>query len=480
VEAFAPIAPSWPARAAKLGEHAGRWSPSRWWEQPFPEGFDPAYFNVAPPDQQVRPLQGDEAVLLENLSPVHQRLSMNLPAVRPRATATHGVTQEDVPLCCDTLWIDTDRGLGALVWRGWVRLRDPREEGAVVVSLEQGAGTLEAAATAAAALVEMVQTLPFQEARSAGRAAQAPRREEEAQAPEEEEDEDEAMVSTEARPELRPLGAGAVTMTAAFVPAGEALPFREGAAGMEPVPKTARAGEAPAREEARQPAEAAPPRRRGRGKTLELGPEVIAAAVAAGALPFQMLSPEMLSPEALARPDWTADSRLGAPDTQRPEPEIPVAGKSEPRQEEPRGLPLDRYPLERCAALAASIARRKQDKAGILERNDLSTDLWEDLKKHWDGEISKEIRRGRTDLFQRYDAAYVAQIEKERGPITIDEYARIVVGTERGAAHEILEELDLPRGAAMRVERVWGARLSRNGATGAEVRRVIGEARGRS
>src|SRR6185503_8404610 len=69
VEGFGPIAPGLPARVAQLGPHAGRWSPSRWWEQPFPERFNPAFFNVAPPDQQVRSLQGDEALVLENLNP---------------------------------------------------------------------------------------------------------------------------------------------------------------------------------------------------------------------------------------------------------------------------------------------------------------------------------------------------------------------------------------------------------------------------
>src|SRR5262249_15135083 len=127
---FGPIAASWPTRAEKLGSHAGRWSAARWWEQPFPEGFEPAFFNVAAVDQQVQKLSADERLELQNLHPEHPRLVMQLPGLRPKAMVSRSSAldvREEIRLVCDTLWIDTDRSLCSLTWRGWVRLCDPLE-----------------------------------------------------------------------------------------------------------------------------------------------------------------------------------------------------------------------------------------------------------------------------------------------------------------------------------------------------------------
>jgi hypothetical protein len=80
-------------------------------------------------------------------------------------------------------------------------------------------------------------------------------------------------------------------------------------------------------------------------------------------------------------------------------------------------------------------------------------------------------------LLRAYDAAYVAQLEKERGPITVEEYARLVVASERGGAAPLLEELRMPRGAFMRIERVWLDRVAEDDALAASVRKAILAAR---
>jgi hypothetical protein len=250
---------------------------------------------------------------------------------------------------------------------------------------------------------------------------------------------------------------------------------------VDPEPKTARAGAAVTGENT------------GRRRTTEVSPEEIAAAVAAGALPFGALSPKARAQEAgaqeagaqearaietvqpptapfpplpplpapppmigpLAKPEWLDEKREGIPAKARAESIVRDEASPEPGKEATSGLPLDEYPLERCAAIAASIARRRQDKARILEENELSAELWEDLKKHWDGEIGMETRRSKTDLLRRYDATYVAELEKERGPISAQEVARLAVAKERGTLEDVLEQLDLPKGAVVRVERMW-------------------------
>ncbi|WP_437335242.1 DUF2169 family type VI secretion system accessory protein [Sorangium sp. So ce394] len=138
---FAPIGRSWPGRTSWLGHLAGKFPQPGWEERPLPEGLDPVYFLAAPLDQQVEQIRPNEHIILENLSPDHARLVTNLPGVRPRAVAHRATGEhEEVALVADTLWIDADRGLCTVVWRGRIGLRHPNEAGRITVTLEGDAG----------------------------------------------------------------------------------------------------------------------------------------------------------------------------------------------------------------------------------------------------------------------------------------------------------------------------------------------------
>jgi hypothetical protein len=139
-------------------------------------------------------------------------------------------------------------------------------------------------------------------------------------------------------------------------------------------------------------------------------------------------------------------------------------------------LPLAKYPLERCAAITASMARRKADRGAILEKNELTEEVWSGLEQHWAEVIKKDLERGKMGTLRAFDAAYVGRLEEERGAVTVEEYARLVVASERGAEKEALDALGLPRGAMMRVKRVWDARTARDAALGKRVRRAVAEA----
>ena len=143
----------------------------------------------------------------------------------------------------------------------------------------------------------------------------------------------------------------------------------------------------------------------------------------------------------------------------------PAAGAPEV----PEPLPLDEYPIERCARIAASVARTRDRQAEILEANKLDAERWEALKTHWAAEIKKETERGKTTLLRAYDASYVAQLEDERGPIAIEEYARIVVAAERGTVNATLTDLRLPEGSMLRIQRVWMGRTGKD----PELRRLV-------
>jgi hypothetical protein len=131
---FGPIAPLWPSRAAFLQRHAEGWSPSRWHERPIPADIDLAYFNASPLDQQRASPFGEETIYLENLHPRFARLSTRLAPVTPVVTVDKGAGAEPLRMRCDTLVIDTDRGLAILVWRGHALISRPDEGGRVIVT----------------------------------------------------------------------------------------------------------------------------------------------------------------------------------------------------------------------------------------------------------------------------------------------------------------------------------------------------------
>lgn len=166
------------------------------------------------------------------------------------------------------------------------------------------------------------------------------------------------------------------------------------------------------------------------------------------------------------------------PSSAEPPPPAVEATPAEPEPAQPvePPLPLDAYPLERCAAITASVARRKGKRAAILERHELTEEVWARLERHWAEAIQKELGRGNAAMLHAFDAAYVGQLEEERGAIDAEQYARLLVAVERGGETEALAALDLPRGAMMLVKRVWGRRIAGSPALGKQVRRAVADA----
>jgi hypothetical protein len=387
---FGPIAAMWPARLAKLYQHAAAWDHRHWRRRPLPEDIDAAFFNVAPPDQQVSEIQANERIVLENLHPEHARLVTSLPGVAPRAMVEGlGMANRAMVLRCDTLCIDTDRGVCNLVWRGQVALARADELGRVVISTDSAKWSGETVG-----IIEGRQTAPVLPFRSKPTSADGEAR-----------DEDTERVTTSfPRGTIRP-----------------ALPFRE---------------------------ELRPPE-----------PE-----------------PEFVAPQTVAIPKGPPSEpgepvRLPCSDEQAAA--IPTGTRLEDAPEAPAPLPVDAYPLERCARIAASIARRSSDKDEILKAHALDVAMWSRLDEHWARTLRSEAERQKDAQLKAYDTAYVAQLEEERSPITVDEYARIAVASERGNTDGVMRALSLPPEAIMRVRRVWIAKIARDVDLAARVRRAV-------
>ncbi len=131
---FGPIAAGWIDRRSKApkADH----DPAR---APFGEGFDPAFFQVAPRDQQADEIRPGERIVLESLHPKHGRLVTNLPDLRPCALVERdGIPAQEVALAADTLWIDTHRAICTVTWRGRADVDGPDPQGRVLVATVKG------------------------------------------------------------------------------------------------------------------------------------------------------------------------------------------------------------------------------------------------------------------------------------------------------------------------------------------------------
>jgi len=95
------------------------------------------------------------------------------------------------------------------------------------------------------------------------------------------------------------------------------------------------------------------------------------------------------------------------------------------------------------------------------------------LRRHWDEAIREESHRGRADLLRAHDAAFVGQLERERGPITPEQYARLTIAAERDQRDQALAALELPREALVPIERVYLARTVQEPRIRARVRAAL-------
>ncbi|HZF56118.1 MAG TPA: DUF2169 domain-containing protein [Polyangiaceae bacterium] len=593
---YGPIAPTWPGRTAKLYGHAAAWDPKTFAQRPLPSDIDPAYFNAAPPDQQVQEIRSNERIVLENLHWSHARLVTSLQAVVPQGLVEReGGISEPLKMRCDTLSIDTDRGRCSLTWRGVVVLRHPSEAGRVTVTTgrsvplsqrsppaskpsasfdlrrtvplppQRDAPSLPfkpaaspqpnaQAASPAAALAGLKPNqpaggLPFKTGapavpradappaglpRSSVSPASPPRTSPATFRPESIVDpetidideltsEPSSILDAETvDSEVLPLQARSSMPVVPFAtsaapqpsmnarPAPPAMPppaparqppistrqpptsTRQSTISTMPPPAPAMPPPAPAMPppiSTRQPpAPAMPPLvpapppavTSSQAWSSPWAPSAVAPQPAPTPRPSAPLPPPLAS-EPSAPPSALGPAPAAPPPAPSPEPAQPAAAPAaaptlDVAPDEPE-LPLETYPLERCAAIAASIARRPDDRDAILKTHDLTSSRYSALDEHWADAIRRETERGRSKLLRAHDRAYVEQVEAERGPIGVTEYARIVVAAQRGQEESALSELGIPRTALPSIRRVWLRKLADDPSLAASARREVEAAR---
>jgi hypothetical protein len=520
---FGPIGRYWPIRRRLLGKIDGKAIDAT--VADIPETMPWDYFQAAPPDQQIEHLRGGEWLVLDGLHPTLARVQTRLAATRGAAcvvmqgSAPGGPSSPPatVELVCDTLAIDGDRQTLSLSWRGH---REVAEGEATLPSLRilaalevPGVPTDWARILSTGALAPTpppanlkvdgatasigpaqfaairLKPLPF-ELRSTPSSAQ-PAQAARVETP------DAAAVGPRPTPIQGVMRStmGLLGTQQEALASAPATPFR--GSGREPVPSApvfhplAEISGAPW---SSLPAQPVPRLQEAGGLTLVVTPharsdrfalEVVPdlAPPATEVLRYEPVPPviaaialEPVAPPAMIGPLATLEmaETKAVPAEGNIEPATPIA----PVAAQPEALHLEAFSIERCAATAASMARRNEDRAQILEENELTPNTWDALVKHWTEEIRKETKRGKTALLETYDHAYVARLEEERGPVRVEDYAQLMVAGERSNAEEALAELTLPRGAMLRIQRVWVRRMVADAALRARVREAMEAARG--
>jgi hypothetical protein len=199
-----------------------------------------------------------------------------------------------------------------------------------------------------------------------------------------------------------------------------------------------------------------------------LAPPVASSAEIENAQPHRSLPglpapPPMLGP--LAAATHVPSSFAAFAPVPRPGPlaaPVPAAAPAPPPAAAPE--PPRELSIEEHATIAAEIAERRDPRAEVLRRHRLSE---ADFEAN-DRRVMEQVRR-QSKVRSAHDAAYLAAVESFRGPIAARDYARIVVGLERGTSDDVLDELSIQRPALMPLVRVWTKKVAVDGRLADEV-----------
>ncbi len=118
------VAPYWPTRRRLLRNLDPAVLAAR--EPALPDTFAWSFFHAAPADQRCSFFEGNEWIVLEGLHPEHARFESQLPGGRARARlySLESTSHREVSLTADTIWIDGDRSMCCVLWRGNFEVED--------------------------------------------------------------------------------------------------------------------------------------------------------------------------------------------------------------------------------------------------------------------------------------------------------------------------------------------------------------------
>ncbi len=466
-----------------------------------PTLVDWSFFNSAPRDQQIAALGPTPHILLENLHPSIPRLETWLPKVFPRVWHLGASAKQptEIRLRCDTLRIDTDRGNAILTYRGLLPMarldelvlgvmlegagaasgmddlvRRMRERtGIAVATTSTAEGFVEVepddeevgASTAMVGGASIAAALPFAKADPRQNAADGDGMNEVGGSTL-------PIVRAVAAREL-PFGAshavetnevGNSTLPVTRPGTGPTLPFAKGESALakslsaEVIARLSAMGSSSDAGRSTLPIGGVPSK-----KALPFGRDAVVPdeppakpmpmEVEAEPVPIAVVAADV-APPAMIGP--LATTEMGAIKVEPAAEPLPTV-ESPPAPAQPTLLPI-----AICAAIAAEKAMGS-DMLALLRAHDVTQEDVTFSARHWANSIAVDTRRDKFDRLEAYDDAYVAGLEKARGrAISVDEYAQLAVGMERGEANMPLSATGLPPDGLFRILRVWGRKTMKD------------------
>ncbi|TKD06646.1 hypothetical protein [Polyangium fumosum] len=171
-------------------------------------------------------------------------------------------------------------------------------------------------------------------------------------------------------------------------------------------------------------------------------------------IPTELLPPPMMEPAAPREPSAIPPPpRVGPIAASAPAP-APACASASASASVPTPLPLDLFPVERVARLDAALALAPENAPRILDTHQLDPATWIALRQHCQTALRAALRDGDPAPLRAYDVAFVAELERVRGPIAASQHAELVQAAARGRRSEAFARLGLPHLAALAIERV--------------------------
>ena len=483
---FGPITPTWRPRRRLLDEAGLFWAygvaAANGAAGPAPASVNFEFFNAAPRDQQIDMLRAGAEIELENLSPTRPRLTTRLPAIRPqvfRVDPRNG-RSEEIILRCDALWIDADRGVAVLTFRGLYDVGPGGDEsiGALLIAADPQGKKLRFA--------EVERRLREQQPGSLG-----PARAQSASSPQSDPlglRYDAVKASRNApAPPAAPIDATKAEPTAKAEPT-QRFDWQSGFALDEVVADHLRRDER-ARDHTRDISQM--PRRKATlpfQESDEAPPGAKLAAfvtapteLAPKEIPIDLSRPRLAPPAPAIAPAITPPPDAGAKTlpfgltgiardalaSGKAPAAAPPRAKAAPSA--PEAAPEAMVTIDRYAAVSAALSRKGVDRGAVLRDHTLTIAGWGAIDRHWKRALAEQSERGDKALLGAFDEAYVAAQGALHRPVGVGEYARILVGLERGDVGRVLAELQLQLSDLMRLQRVWTKRAAESPALAAEL-----------
>ncbi|MBK9259440.1 MAG: hypothetical protein IPM54_06335 [Polyangiaceae bacterium] len=185
----------------------------------------------------------------------------------------------------------------------------------------------------------------------------------------------------------------------------------------------------------------------------------------------EVAPPPMIGPLAKVGMPVEASTDAAEPSKSGLEVETALAGEEEDDRD------VVELSLEQTATIAAELAEGHIEREQVFETHGLTEHAWTKNEERWETAIDEEQAHGKNTLRTTYDAAYVKRVEGFRGTITANDYAKVVVGMERGREEAVLNALNIQQEALLPIMRIWARKLARDMGLAKDVAKLLRGAR---